>query len=83
TETSIADLAGKIIALTGRPVEIQVDPQRLRPEKSEVHRLLSDPTRAHQLLAWKAPVGLEEGLQRTIAWIHSHLDLYRPNIYAV
>jgi NAD dependent epimerase/dehydratase len=83
TETSIADLAGQIIALIGRPVEIQVDPQRLRPEKSEVHRLLSDPTRAHQLLGWEAQVGLEEGLQRTIAWIQSHLDLYRPNIYAV
>jgi NAD dependent epimerase/dehydratase len=82
-EVSIGELAGEILAQVGRPVRIEVDPARLRPEKSEVQRLLSDNQRARERLGWQPQVGLEEGLRRTIAWVREHLELYEPGRYQV
>jgi dTDP-glucose 4,6-dehydratase len=79
----VGELAREIIALVGRPVEMAVDPTRLRPEKSEVQRLLSDNRLAKERLGWQPRVALPEGLQRTIAWVAEHLDRYRPDQYQV
>jgi dTDP-glucose 4,6-dehydratase len=43
-EISIGDLAQLIARLTGRPLTIESDGQRVRPDKSEVERLLADNT---------------------------------------
>ena len=80
-ENSIGDLATKIIRMVGRPVEIVLDPERLRPEPSEVLRLLSDNSLAGQRLGWGPEVTLDEGLDQTIAWIRDHLELYRVGTY--
>jgi dTDP-glucose 4,6-dehydratase len=80
-EISIGDLAQKVICMLDRPVEIVLDSQRLRPEASEVLRLISDNSLAVQNLSWKPNYTLEEGLERTIAWIREHLDLYRVGEY--
>jgi NAD dependent epimerase/dehydratase len=80
-EISIGDLAQKIIRMLDRPVEITLDSQRLRPEASEVLRLISDNSLAIQNLSWKPNYTLEEGLERTIEWIREHLDLYRIGKY--
>jgi NAD dependent epimerase/dehydratase len=81
SEITVGDLAEQIIRLVGRPVRVEVDPARLRPQKSEVERLLSDNTRARERLAWQPLVPLEEGLRRTIDFIRSHPHLYRPSEY--
>jgi len=81
TEIRIRDLAREIVALIGREIEIQVDPARLRPEKSEVQRLISDNRRAQEVLGWVPQVPLREGLAHTIEWIAAHLDHYRPQSY--
>ncbi|HZW04154.1 MAG TPA: SDR family NAD(P)-dependent oxidoreductase [Anaerolineaceae bacterium] len=80
-EVTIASLAETIIGLVGRPVAIETDADRLRPEKSEVMRLLSDNTLAREELDWQPQVPLEEGLRRTVEWIAAHLDLYRVGVY--
>jgi dTDP-glucose 4,6-dehydratase len=80
-EIMIGELARKIIQKIGRPVEIIVDPIRLRPEHSEVLRLLSDNTLARKTLNWEPQVTLDEGLDQTIAWIKLHLDLYQIGSY--
>lgn len=49
-EISVGDLAQKIIHMLDRSVEILVDTERLRPEASEVLRLLSDNSLAGQRL---------------------------------
>jgi len=82
-EIRIADLAAEIIALAGREVRVVVDPQRLRPEKSEVQRLLSDNARARHRLGWEPRVELKEGLEKTIAWIRANLHFYRPGNYQI
>ncbi|MDH5508102.1 MAG: GDP-mannose 4,6-dehydratase, partial [Anaerolineae bacterium] len=83
TEVRIGDLAEQIINLVGKPVEIQLDPTRLRPEKSEVQRLLSDNSRAKEILGWQPQVSLPEGLHRTIEWVRTNLEQYRPEHYQI
>lgn len=80
-EISIGDLARKIIAMLGRPVEVQMEAERLRPEQSEVLRLLSDNSLAGRKLSWTPAHTLDEGLKLTIAWIRDHLDLYQIGTY--
>lgn len=80
-EISIGDLARKIIDMLAAPVEIVQDPERLRPQASEVLRLLSDNSLARQRLGWTPEFSLEQGLEATIAWIRAHLDRYRIGEY--
>lgn len=80
-EISIGEIAELIFRIMGKQPEIQVEPRRLRPEKSEVLRLISDNRKAKAALGWQPKVGMEEGLRRTIDWISTHLDLYKPEEY--
>jgi dTDP-glucose 4,6-dehydratase len=80
-EIRIGELAQKIIQKIGRPVEITVDPERLRPKGSEVMRLLSDNSLARKKLGWVPKINLDDGLDQTIKWIKEHLDLYRIGTY--
>ncbi len=80
-EISIGDLAHKVIARVGRKVRVVEDRRRLRPEASEVLRLVSDNSLAVQRLGWKPSVTLEEGLDRTIAWVRENLHRYKVGMY--
>jgi len=82
-EISIKDLAEKIIELTGKEVEIIGDTQRIRPEKSEVERLLSNAEKAKKVTGWEPKYTLEEGLKETIDWIKDNLQYYKTDIYNV
>ena len=82
-EISIGDLAEKIIELTEKEVEIIEDTQRIRPEKSEVERLLSNAEKAKKTTGWKPKYMLDEGLKETIDWIQDNLHYYKPEIYNV
>ena len=80
-EISIGDLAKLIARLTAREVQIECEAGRMRPEGSEVERLLASNERARSLLGWEPAVTLEAGLERTIEWMRSHLERYRPGVY--
>lgn len=80
-EVSIQELSDEIVALTGSRARVVVDEERLRPEKSEVVRLLADNSKARRVLGWAPQVELREGLTRTIAWVRAHMDFYRPGRY--
>lgn len=82
-DVSIGELAELVIGLTGRPLPIETEEQRLRPEKSEVMRLLSDNSLARECLGWQPETSLEAGLAQTIAWIEQHLDFYRIGRYEI
>ncbi len=81
SEVSVRELADNILKLVGKPVRIELDASRLRPEKSEVQRLLSDNKLAAQLLGWHPTMSLVDGLKRTIGWVSNHLDLYDADQY--
>ncbi len=82
-EISINDLAQMIARLTGAEIELESDDSRVRPEKSEVERLMADNRLAKELLGWTPEVDLENGLQKTIDWMRENLDKYRPGVYVV
>ena len=82
-EISIGNLADKIMRLMGKQIEIRGEKERLRPEKSEVERLLCDNSRAKKLIDWYPEVSLEDGLGKTIEWIKQNMDNYKPEIYNV
>lgn len=82
-EISIGELAQLIGRLAGKAVQVESDEQRIRPDKSEVERLLADNSSAAELLGWTPLVSLEEGLTQTIAWLQEHLERYRPGVYVV
>lgn len=80
-ETTIRDLARKVIQIIGGERKIEVDSQRLRPDGSEVMRLMADHDLAQEKLKWTPTISLEEGLNLTIRWIQENLGLYRIGTY--
>ncbi len=81
-DISIGDLAQMIFSIMGKKVEISREDRRVRPEKSEVERLMCDNTKARRLLGWEPRVGLREGLTRTVEWFKSHASEYKTT-YAI
>ncbi|MFH1390634.1 MAG: NAD-dependent 4,6-dehydratase LegB [Candidatus Margulisiibacteriota bacterium] len=78
---TVGELADRIISLMGTKVEIISDEQRVRPEKSEVMRLISDNKKALDFTGWQPKTSLENGLKETIDFIAKNLDRYKPDIY--
>ena len=75
-EISIGELAQAIFSVMGKEPEILQEDRRIRPEESEVERLLCDNSKAKELLGWAPGTSLKEGLRRTIDWFKSHVDEY-------
>lgn len=80
---SVGDLVGKIAALSGRPIRIEQDPARIRPDASEVMLLLADTRKAQQLFGYAPQVTFDDGLRQTWDYLAQHLDRYRVGQYAV
>ena len=83
TEISMADTLRTIARVMAADVEYVVDPERLRPAKSEVRRLCGDNRVITSLTTWRPEVSLEEGLRRTAAWFTDPANLarYKADIY--
>jgi NAD dependent epimerase/dehydratase len=69
--TSIGELFELACRLVGATATAVTDPDRVRPDASEVLVLQSDPTLARELLGWEAQTDLESGLRATIDWLRS------------
>jgi dTDP-glucose 4,6-dehydratase len=82
-EISIGDLVSKIADIVGCQVEIVSDEQRIRPSKSEVERLLSNPSKMESISGWRATVSLDEGLKKTVEWMKDRKSLYKSDLYNV
>ena len=82
-EVTMEETLRTIASLMGREVKWTVDPQRLRPSKSEVRRLLGDASELRRLTGWQPKYTLEEGLKATIEWFtdKENLKMYKSNIY--
>ena len=82
-DISINDVIKKVVKIVGRDVQVVVDEKRLRPNKSEVKRLLASNEKAKRLVGWEPEVSLDEGLKRTIEWISKSINFYKPKEYHV
>jgi NAD dependent epimerase/dehydratase len=84
-EISVGDLARTIAEVMHRDVEVVQDPQRVRPEASEVQRLLCDNSRLRAATGWAPMSDLRTGLKATVDWFGEPANLarYRPDTYAI
>jgi len=84
-EISIGDLAEELIQQINPQAKIETDEQRLRPEKSEVDRLLGDNSKVRQLTSWKPAYSLKKGLKETITWFSDkeNTKSYKPHQYNI
>ena len=80
-EISIGTLADELIKQINPKAKIVCDEERLRPEKSEVNRLLGCNDKILRLTDWKPQYSLEEGLANTIEFMRDNLDKYKVDIY--
>ncbi len=82
-EVSMGDLARRILALLNSKAAIESDADRVRPEKSEVERLVCDNSKLAEATGWEPSWSLDAGLLETIDWIRRNLDRYKPDQYSV
>jgi len=82
-DVSVGDLVEMVSDVLGRELAVETDPARVRPDKSEVERLISGPGLARELLGWEPTVDLREGLARTIEWIERNAHRYRVDHYVI
>lgn len=84
-EISIKDTFEKIRQIIGSTVELKVDPQRLRPENSEVFRLWCDNSLLKSLTDFQPLFGIDQGLAETVKWfsIEENLKKYKWDTYNV
>ena len=80
-EISIGQLAEELIKQINPSAKIICDEQRLRPEKSEVNRLLGCNEKIKSLTNWVPRYSLAEGLAETIAFLRDNMDRYKPDVY--
>lgn len=80
-EISIGQLAEELIRQINPNAKIVCDEQRLRPEKSEVNRLLGSNQKIRELTNWTPQYTFEEGIGETIAFLRENLERYKPGIY--
>lgn len=80
---SIAELFDIARRVVGSQATVEEAAERLRPGKSEVMVLESDPSRAREKLGWVPQVSVEEGLTRTAEWMRGELARYRPGAHVL
>jgi dTDP-glucose 4,6-dehydratase len=82
-EISIGELAETLINIINPKAKILCSEERLRPEKSEVNRLLGSNEKLRQLTNWEPKYTLKQGLQETVDWIKDNLYRYKTDIYNI
>ena len=80
-EISIGELAEELIRQINPDAKIVCDDERLRPEKSEVNRLLGSNKKIKELTNWRPQYSFSKGLAETISFLRNNLDKYKPDIY--
>ena len=81
-EWSIAETVTLIAEITNSKVEIETDENRIRPENSEVNRLIADNTKIKSLTGWQNDHSFQEGLKKTCDWISRNLQYFDVKNYS-
>jgi dTDP-glucose 4,6-dehydratase len=88
-ERSIREIAMQIIESIGSESDLVVSENRLRPEDSEVERLVADSSLADKVFGWSKEdsnyVAFEQGLEKTIRWFSDNKKLSSdsPRAYVI
>lgn len=80
---TIREVVDICCGLTGQRPQIEVDDHRIRPEHSEVERLVCDNSRAASAIRWQPQHSLEDGLAATLEFVETHTGIFQPQRYAI
>ena len=80
-EVSIGELAQELIRQINPAAEVVCENERLRPEKSEVERLLGDAAKLRSMTDWAPQYTFEQGLAETIEWLRGNMGSYKVDKY--
>ena len=85
TEFSVADVADFLISEINPEANIVSDEQRMRPDASEVYRLIGDNSKIKSLSDWRPTYDLHAGLRDTVEWfrVPENLARYKAWIYNI
>lgn len=78
---SVGWFAERLLTLMGVSKPIVQEKQRIRPELSEVLKLVSDNSLARDRMGWSPQVSLDDGLRRTIEFVTANLNLFASDGY--
>ena len=78
---TIADLVDRVRHVAGSDKPVVADAGRVRPAESEVMALVADATRFCEASGWRAEIGLDDGLARTVDWWRGRLDGVRKGTH--
>lgn len=84
-EHTIGDVVNQLIAEINPNAKVVTDAQRIRPDASEVFRLMGDNTKITTLTSWQPSYDLQAGLRDTIDWFKQpdNLARYKAWLYNV
>ena len=82
-EHTIADVANFLISELNPEANIVTEEQRMRPDASEVFRLIGDNTKITSLTDWRPAHDLKAGLKKTVDWfrVQENLSRYKAWLY--
>jgi NAD dependent epimerase/dehydratase len=80
---SVGQLVEEVARRLGKTLTVQTDPDRVRPTKSEVERLISNNGKAARLLGWRPQTSIAQGLDATTRYIEQHLARYKVGGYTL
>lgn len=85
SEISVQDLAKKLISKINPNAKIVSEDVRVRPQNSEVERLLGSNKKLKELTGWIPETDIDRGLELTIEWFKNeeNLRIYKPWVYNV
>jgi len=76
-EYSIVEIAKALISQLNPAAQMIVENERVRPEKSEVVRLIGDNRKITGLTSWRPRYDIEAGLRETVEWFKQPDNLAR------
>ena len=83
TEHTIGEVADLLIRELNPDASVVTEDARLRPENSEVYRLIGDNSKIARLAGWNPRYDLRAGLHETVRWFRepSNLGRYKAWLY--
>lgn len=84
-EHTVGEVANLLIAELNPKAMLVIEERRLRPEKSEVFRLIGDTRKIMSLTSWRPVFDLKVGLNYTIQWFKQpeNLARYKTSTYNI
>lgn len=80
---SIGEIAKLIMNIMNIKKEIISQNSRIRPKNSEVIHLISDNKKAADLIKWQPEISFQEGLEKTIKFVETNIDLFKTDSYSI